>query len=170
MFLFFFKGLQTLLTEGADVLCASRGNSKSYFIISKHSRSLFSVRSSSTTQIKIAIYFLWCCLEIFMSSFQACNIAHASRTGPMLIAKDFPMFPHWKQLSFLHDLLLFRIKMLSLFFPAMLLQFKPHYIRLHFPNMYTEFRKLNCTLTKEASTIYGYSSRLDDVLSVVNNR
>lgn len=113
---FFFKGLQTLLTEGADVLCASRGNSKSYFIISKHSRSLFSVRSSSPTQIKIAIYFIWCCLEMFMSSFQACNIAHARCPAPMLIAKDLPVFPHWKQLSFLHDLLLFGIKMLSLFF------------------------------------------------------
>lgn len=52
----------------------------------------------------------------------------------------------------------------------MLLQFKPHYIRLRFPNMYTEFRKLNCTLTKEASTIYGYSGRLADVLGVVNSR
>lgn len=60
--------------------------------------------------------------------------------------------------------------MLSLFFPAMLLQFKPHYIRLCFTNMYTEFRKLNCTLTEEASTIYGYFSSLADVLSVVNSR
>lgn len=85
-----------------------------------------------------------------MSSFQACNITHTSHTMPVLIAKELPLFPHWKQLLFLHYLLLFRIKMLSPFFPAMLLQFKPYYIRLCFTNMYTEFGKLNCTFRKQA--------------------
>lgn len=66
-----------------------------------------------------------------------------SSTVPTLIAKGLPVSPHWKQLSVFHYFLLFRIiKAISFFFSAMLLQFKPHYIRLCFTNMYTEFVKI----------------------------